>query len=228
MKKIGVLLSGCGVYDGSEIQESVSVLIALDELGLEAVCIAPDMDQFHVMNHLTGEEMTPTRNTLVEAARIARGNITSLTDLDLGSLDGLVLPGGFGAAKNLCTWAVDGPKASILPEVKTLIQTLVAAGKPLVALCVAPVVVAKALEGSGPNVTMTLGASDGPSPYDIAGFHQGVESVGVTPSECPSGEIVVDEEHKIITTPCYMMECSPAKVLAGARKACAKLAEFLG
>lgn len=224
--KIGVLLSGCGVFDGSEIQEAVSVLIALDELGVEARCLAPDMPQHHVMNHLKGEEMEPARNVLVESARIARGEIQSLADASADSLDGLVIPGGFGAAKNLCTWAFDGPDARVQPAVAELILELVKAGKPIAALCVAPVVVAKALQGGGLSAELTLGTTEGASPYDISGFHGGVEATGMKAKECPLGEIVVDESRKIISSPCYMMEASPAKILAGVRKACAKLVEM--
>ncbi|MCC5847699.1 MAG: isoprenoid biosynthesis glyoxalase ElbB [Verrucomicrobia bacterium] len=224
--KIGVLLSGCGVFDGSEIQEAVSVLIALDELGVEAQCLAPDMAQHHVMNHLKGEEMEPSRNVLVESARIARGEILSLEAESAEDLDGLVIPGGFGAAKNLCTWAFDGPDASVQPAVAKLIVDLVKAGKPIAALCVAPVAVAKALQGSGISATMTLGTTEGSSPYDISGFHGGLEATGMKTRNCPLGEIAVDEANKIISSPCYMMEASPAKILAGVRKACAKLVEL--
>jgi len=220
---IGVLLSGSGVYDGSEIQEAVSVLIALDELGVEVTCLAPDADQHHVVDHLTGEEMEPARNIRQESARIARGDVTALDKVDPGSLDGLVLPGGFGAAKNLCTWAFDGPEASIRDDVKSVILSLVESGTPIAALCVAPVVVAKALEGSGIHPVMTLGTTSGQSPYDINGFHQGIESVGAVPVICDLGDIAVDEANRIITSPCYMMEATPAKILAGVRKACEKL-----
>ncbi len=223
---IGVLLSGSGVYDGSEIQESVSVLIALDELGVEVTCLAPDAAQHHVVNHLTGEEMEPERNIRIESARIARGEVSSLSDVDPVSLDGLVIPGGFGAAKNLCTWAFDGPNASVRDDVKSLIRSLVEAGTPIAALCVAPVVVAKAMEGTDVHPTLTLGTHAGQSPYDIDGFHQGIESVGAVPVACELGDIVVDEANKIITSPCYMMEASPAKILAGVRKACKKLVEL--
>lgn len=226
--KIGVLLSGCGVYDGSEIQEAVSVLIALDELNVSTVCIAPDKPQHHVMDHLKGEEMTPGRNMLVESARIARGDVRPVCEVDAATLEGLVIPGGFGVAKNLCTWAFDGPKASVLPGVATLIQTLVKAGKPVAALCVAPVLMAKALQESGVSARMTLGTPDAPSPYDIPGFNAGLEATGMKAVNCPLGDIVVDETHKIITSPCYMMEAGPSQILSGVRKACAKLVELAG
>lgn len=226
MKTIGVILSGCGVYDGSEIQEAVSVLIALDELGADAVCLAPDMNQHHVVNHLTGEEMSQERNVRVEAARIARGEVTSLSEVDVSALDGLVLPGGFGAAKNLSTWAFDGPESTVREDVANLIRTLVEAGKPIAALCVTPVVVAKALEGTGRSVQMTLGTTLDASPYDVAAFHQGLAATGVHPVECALGELIVDEENNIITTPCYMMDAGPARIFESVRKACARLLEM--
>ncbi|MCC5846359.1 MAG: isoprenoid biosynthesis glyoxalase ElbB [Verrucomicrobia bacterium] len=226
MKKIAVLLSGCGVYDGTEIQEAVSVLIALDELGAEAVCVAPNVPQHHVIDHLTGDEMPASRNVLEESARIARGAVTDLAEVSAESLDGLIIPGGFGAAKNLSTWAFDGPEASVLPSVAALIQAMVAAGKPVAALCVAPVVVAKALAESGPAVSMTLGSTEDSSPYEIEGFHAGVASLGAKPVNCLLGDIVVDTEHNVITSPCYMMEATPARILAGVRKACAALLDL--
>lgn len=226
--KAGVLLSGCGVFDGSEVTETASVLIALDELGAEAVCMAPDIPQHHVLNHLKGEEMEPERNVLVESARIARGDITPLGGVKAEDLDGLVIPGGFGAAKNLCTWAFKGPGATVNDEVAALIRDMVEAGKPVVALCVAPVAVAKALQEAGKRAVLSVGSCEGASPYDIQEFHRGLEEVGMTPKECPLGEVVVDEDLKIITSPCYMMEASPAKILAGVRKACARMVELSG
>ena len=224
--KIGVLLSGSGVLDGAEIQESVSALIALDKLGAEAVCMAPDMDQHHVVNHITGEEMSETRNVLVEAARVSRGDIRPLGEVTAGDVDGLILPGGFGAAKNLSTWAFDGPAGKIEPETGRLIRELVEAGKPIAALCVSPVVVAKALEGSGVKARLTLGTTEAPSPYDIDGFNEGLRSLGVEPVPCALGEIVADEANRIVTSPCYMMEASIARIYEGVEKACAKLMEW--
>jgi len=221
MKKIAVLLSGCGVYDGTEIQEAVSVLIALDELGAAAVCVAPDMPQHHVVDHLTGDDMGHARNVRVESARIARGAVLDLAEVKVAELDGLVIPGGFGAAKNLSNWAFAGPDCTVQPGVAALIQDMVAAGKPVAALCVAPVLLAKALSGMG--ITLTLGTPEGASPYDIEGFHAGVASLGAKPVACELGEIAVDAAHKVVTTPCYMMDAGPAAILAGVRKACAQL-----
>jgi enhancing lycopene biosynthesis protein 2 len=224
--KIGVLLSGNGVYDGAEIHEAVSTLLALDKLGVEAVCMAPDIEQHHVINHMTGEEMNEKRNVLVEASRIARGNIKSLSDVRATDIDGLVLPGGFGAAKNLTKWAFEGPNGAIEPETKRLITEMIAAKKPIASLCVSPVVVAKALQGSGIKTKLTLGTTEAPSPYDIGGFNQGLEATGVEPVLSNLGEIVVDETNRIITSPCYMMEASITQIYDGIEKACTKLVEM--
>jgi enhancing lycopene biosynthesis protein 2 len=185
MKKIGVLLSGCGVYDGAEIQEAVFTLLAIEELGAEAVCIGIDKNQHHVVNHTNGEEMQESRNMLVEAARIARGKITSIDKIEPNDIDALVIPGGFGSAKNFTTWAFDGPNSTILPEVKLLLVNLVNIGTPICALCVSPVVVAKALADSTTHAHLTIG------------------SVTVNKS---ISEIQIDHKNRIVSAPCYMME----------------------
>ena len=223
---IGVLLSGNGVYDGAEIHEAVSTLIALDKLGMKAICMAPDMDQHHVIDHTSGNEMNEKRNVLIEAARIARGNIKSLKEVDTGDLNGLVIPGGFGSAKNLSKWAFDGPGGNIEPETKRLILEMVKDKKPIAALCVSPVVIAKALQDSGIKTKLTLGTTAASSPYDIKAFNEGVESIGVSTVLCNVGELVVDEENKIISSPCYMMETSISQIYDGIYKACEKLMEL--
>lgn len=204
--KIGVLLSGSGVYDGSEIQEAVFTLLAIEEAGAEYVCIAPDVDQHHVINHLNGEEMNEKRNVLIESARIARGDVKEIKEVDPADIDALVLPGGFGAAKNLTSWAFKGPDSDILPEVKLLIVNMVNIGKPICALCVTPTVIAKALEGSDVHATLTFGTSEQDSPYDINGFHEGIASVGAETIEKKKDEIQIDQKNRIISAPCYMME----------------------
>jgi enhancing lycopene biosynthesis protein 2 len=208
MKKIGVLLSGCGVYDGAEIQESVFALLAIEELGAEAICIGIDKKQHHVVNHLTGEEMPESRNMLVEAARIARGKITPIHQIEPNDLDALVIPGGFGSAKNFTSWAFNGPSGDILPEVKLLLVNLVNIGKPICALCVSPVVVAKALEGSTTKAELTIGSTAGASEYDIAGFKAGLEATGANTINKSISEIQIDRANRIVSAPCYMMEAS--------------------
>jgi len=206
MKKIGVLLSGCGVYDGAEIQETAFTLLAIEELGAEAICIGINKNQHHVVNHINGEEMKENRNMLVEASRIARGKITSIDKITPNDIDALVIPGGFGSAKNFTTWAFKGPDAEILPEVKLLIVNLVNIGKPICALCVSPVVVAKALEHSKVKAKMTIGSSDAASEYDIAGFRAGIEATGAATVGKLISEIQIDQENRIVSAPCYMME----------------------
>jgi enhancing lycopene biosynthesis protein 2 len=204
--KIGVLLSGCGVYDGAEIQEAVLTLLAIDEIGAEAICISVNRPQYHVVNHVTGQEMDENRNMLVESARIARGAIREISEVDPIDIDGLVIPGGFGSAKNFTKWAFNGPDGDILPEVKLLLVNMVNVGKPIAALCVSPVVLAKALEGSLVKGHVTIGSDQEPSPYDIPGFVSGLESTGLETSMKTVREICVDMDNKIITAPCYMME----------------------
>lgn len=207
-KKIGILLSGCGVYDGAEIQETVLAMLAIQEAGAEYVCIGVNQQQHHVINHLTGEEMPESRNMMVEAARIARGSIVEIQAVQPADIDGLVIPGGFGSAKNFTKWAFEGPDGRILPEVKLLLVNLMNVGKPIAALCVSPVVVAKAMEGSAFELQMILGSTKDESPYDIASFHQGLEKAGVLPKEITVSEILIDSKNKIVTAPCYMMEAN--------------------
>lgn len=203
--KIGVLLSGCGVYDGAEIHEAVLTLLAIEEAGAEAVCISIDKDQHHVVNHINGEEQQEKRNMMVEAARIARGDIKEISDVEPADIDMLVIPGGFGSAKNFTTWAFDGPEGEVLPQVKLLLVNMVNIGKPVVALCVSPVVVAKSFEDSEIKPFLTIGTDQEESPYDIGGFTQGLEATGATTTMKKASEINVDEANKIVTAPCYMM-----------------------
>lgn len=204
--KIGVLLSGCGVYDGAEIHESVFVLLAIAEAGHEAVCIGVNKDQHHVINHLNGEEQQQSRNMLEEAARIARGEITEINDVTPADIDALAIPGGFGSAKNFTNWAFKGPEGDILPEVKLLIVNMINVGKPIAALCVSPVVMAKALEKSEIKPTMTIGSDQAASPYDIKGFVDGLEATGVQTEMKLKNEVNIDRSNKIVTAPCYMMD----------------------
>jgi len=210
--KIAVILSGSGVYDGSEIQESVFTLLALDERGAEYQVFAPDKNQFHVINHLTGEEMPETRNVLVESARIARGDAKDLREYKASDFNGLVIPGGFGAAKNLNQWALKGPDGEIDADVKRSILETVEAKKPIAGLCMGPTVIAKALEGSKYHAELTVGTTEEKSPYEIAGISAGLEKTGATPVMKTIREVQVDNSLKIVTAPCYMMEGSISDV----------------
>jgi len=226
MKNVAVVLSGCGVYDGSEIHESVITLLEIRKNGAAYSCFAPDKNQLHVINHTTGEEMEGPRNVLVESARIARGEIKALSELNPGDFDALIFPGGFGAAKNLSTWGVLGPEGEIDDDVKRVINEAVNAGVPVALVCMAPVLAAKALEGTGKAAKITVGTTEEKSPYDIGGINNGMMSVGADPHQCPVSEFVIDEENKIITTPAYMMEANIEDVAEGIGKTVQKLLEL--
>ena len=225
--KIGVLLSGCGVYDGAEIQETVFALLAIEELGAEAVCLSVNKNQHHVVNHLTGEEMPESRNMLVEAARIARGAVHDLSRFDVSTLDALVIPGGFGSAKNFTTWAFEGPNGSILPEIKELIQQCISDKKPIAALCVSPVIVALALNQSDLQATMTLGTDKEKSPYEINAFSSGLSQTGVQVEMKTIREIAVDEKLKIVSAPCYMMDASIMEIRTNIQQAIQALIQLI-
>ena len=210
--KVGVLLAGSGVYDGSEIHEAVFTLLALAEQGAEAYCIAPNEPQHHVINHLTGDPQEETRNIMVEAARIARGDVQDLATVGADDFDALMIPGGFGAAKNLNQWALSGPDGAIKPAVKQLIVAMVKAGKPIAGLCMGPTVIAKALEGEDLHASLTVGSTEAPSPYDIAGISEGMNQIGALSTMATVEEVIVDHTHKIVTAPCYMMEASIVQV----------------
>lgn len=198
MPTIGVCISGSGVYDGAEIFETVATLYHLEQAGAKYLAMAPDIQQAHVINHVTGEVMPgETRNVLVEAARIVRGEIKDLAGLGAGDMDGLIFPGGFGAAKNLSTYAFDGANCTVNPEVNRLVREILAAGKPLGAVCIAPAMLAKILEGSGIDTQLTIG-NDSKTAQDI-------EAMGTTHVACGVTEYIIDRENKIVSTPAYML-----------------------
>ena len=225
--KIGVLLSGSGVYDGAEIQESVLILLALAQQGADYFCIAPNIEQHHVINHLTGDQMNEKRNVLVESARIARGNIKNLTEVSVDDMDGLVMPGGFGVAKNFTKWAFEGANGEINQDVKKLISEMVNNHKPIAAVCMSPTTVAKALEGTGIETTLTVGTTKEKSPYQIADISGEMKKGGANPVFCTVTEVVSDDVNNIVSSPCYMMEASIAQVNEGIQKTIAKLIEMV-
>ncbi|WP_298440806.1 isoprenoid biosynthesis glyoxalase ElbB [uncultured Ferrimonas sp.] len=194
MKRIAVILSGCGVFDGSEIHEAVLTLLALHRAGAAVQCFAPDQDQLHVVNHLSGEVTQEQRNVLVESARIARGDIKPITELDVAEFDGLILPGGFGAAKNLCDFAVAGSAMQIAPPVRRACQDFVAAGKPSGYLCIAPVLIPQVV-GAGAIGTIGHDADTAAAFSEMGGKHQ----------ICPVAELALDSEHKVVSSPAYML-----------------------
>lgn len=204
MKKFAIVLSGCGVYDGAEIHEATLSMFAIANNGAAYEIFAPDIDQHHVINHLTGEEMPETRNVLVESARIARGSIRPLNDFSAKNFDGLLFPGGFGAAKNLSDWAFKGPESTVLPEVARTIREMADAGKPVGALCISPVLLAKTLEGA----ELTIGSDSG----TVAA----VEKAGAKHRVTTHGEVVKDERYNLFTTPCYMLDATIKQIGEGA------------
>jgi enhancing lycopene biosynthesis protein 2 len=203
-KKIAVVLSGCGNRDGAEIHESTLTLWAIHKHGADYQCFAPDILQHHVVNHLTGEEMNEQRNVLVEAARIARGKIKDLQQFDPAEHDALIFPGGLGAAGNLCTYAFDGPDCTVNKDVERAVKAMHRAGKPIGALCIAPVILAKVL-GKG---ELTVG-QDAATAADL-------ETMGAKHTPTMHGEIVVDRANKIVSTPCYMLEARVDQIADGA------------
>ena len=213
-KKIAVVLSGCGVYDGAEIHESVLTLLAIAQAGAEYQIFAPDMEQRHVVNHLNGEEMNQARHVLVEAARIARGDIKALSEFKADDFDALMFPGGFGAAKNLSSFAFDGPECSIHPEVERAIKDIHNAGKPIGALCISPVLVAKVIG----ETELTIGSDEGTA--------NAVETMGAKHVQTTHGEVVTDQKNKIATTPCYMLDATVPQIAEGAEKVVKKVLEM--
>lgn len=214
MKKIAVVLAGSGVYDGAEIHEATLTLLAIARNGAEYQCFAPDVKQAHVVNHLTGEEMPETRNVLVEAARIARGNIKPLSEYNAADFDAIIFPGGFGVAKNLCSFAFDGVDCFVNSEVEKAIRDTVVEEKPIGALCISPALIAKVLG----DVEVTIGEDP-----ETSGA---IEKMGGTHVQTTHGEIVVDEKYKVITTPCYMLNATIDQIATGAENAVKKLLEL--
>lgn len=196
-KRVAVLLSGCGFKDGTEIHEATCALLALDQAGCEVVGVAPTTNQTQVVNHLDGNTTDETRNIMTEAARIMRGNIQSTDDIKPSDFDALIIPGGFGAVVNLCNYGKVGRKCEIDNDVKDLIMGFMNAGLPIGAICIAPVVVARALEGTGNCVNLTIG-NDSKIAADI-------EAMGAKHVKCAVGDVVVDRQNKVVSTPAYML-----------------------
>jgi enhancing lycopene biosynthesis protein 2 len=215
MKKFAVLLSGCGVYDGAEIHEATLGMLAIARQGCSYDIFAPDINQHHVINHITGKEMKETRNVLVESARIARGQIKDLNAFNPAQFDGLLLPGGFGAAKNLSTWAFEGAGATVLPQVEEAIKGMIALKKPVGALCIAPVIIAKVLG----NVQLTIGCD--------TDTIEGIEALGARHVLASHGEVVVDSNYKVVTTPCYMLDATITQIAEGADNVVAAMIKLM-
>jgi enhancing lycopene biosynthesis protein 2 len=209
MKKIGVVLSGCGVRDGSEIHEAVLTLLAIDRNGAKAVCLAPDME-LSVVNHLNMNDTGTTRNVLAESARIARGEISDIKTASASDLDALILPGGFGAAKNLCTFATEGANGTVQPEVLQLIRDMAKAKKPICAICIAPAVLGLAL-GKDLSPQLTIGNDPGTA--------QAINATGAKHVDCAVNDCIVDRDNLIVTTPAYMLAGRISEAADGIQKA---------
>lgn len=208
MKKIGVVLSGCGFRDGSEIHEAVCTLLAIDQAGAEAVCMAPDIE-LNEMNHCSMELTGAKRKVLVESARIARGKIKNIKEVKAADLDALVFPGGFGAALNLCDFGQKGAAASVNPEVARLVKEVYAAKKPIGAICIAPALIA-AILGKEAGPTLTIGNDPGTAAE--------IDKTGAKHQNCPTTGIVIDQANKIVTTPAYMTAGRISEVQEGIGK----------
>ncbi|MDW6005536.1 isoprenoid biosynthesis glyoxalase ElbB [Vibrio mangrovi] len=215
MKKIAVILSGCGVFDGAEIHESVLALLAIERNGASWHCFAPDIEQLHVVNHKTGEVTEETRNVLTESARIARGQITDLSTFNASEYDALLLPGGFGAAKNLTDFAISGAECSINTHVASACRAFSQSGKPAGYLCIAPTIIPMIYEK---GVRGTIGND----PDTAAAF----QALGGEHINCPVDEIVYDERYNVLSTPAYMLAGSIAEAAAGIDKLVKKLVEL--
>jgi len=203
-KCFAVVLSGCGVFDGSEIHEATLTLYAIKLQGADYEIFAPNVDQFHVINHLTGEVQTENRNIMIEAARLARGKVRPLNEYKASEFDAIIFPGGFGVAKNLCTFAFDGPDCKVLPEVEKAIKETAAQSKPIGALCISPVLIARVLGG----VTITIGQDESTI--------KAVEALGAIHIKTNQCEVAIDPKNKIVTTPCYMLDADISQIGEGA------------
>ena len=212
MKKIGVILAGCGYLDGAEIREAVLTLLSIDQLGAGAEIFAPNLEQHHVVNHLNGEEQMESRNVLVESARIARGEVEDLENLDMNQLDALILPGGFGVAKNLSSLAFDGPKGAINAKLKNALNLAIEQKKPIGAICISPAVLCLAIGDVGPHVTIG----------NDKGTADAINSLGGTHYDKEVHEINIDEKNKIVSTPAYMYGEAPISKIASGINSCVK------
>ena len=205
MKKVAVILAGCGTMDGSEINETVTLLLALDQHNIEYQAFAPDENQYEVCNHVTGKRAEERRNMMVEAARIVRGNILPLNKFNADDFDALLFPGGSGAAKNIFTYAYDGINFKVNKEVEKAIKDIHAQGKPIGAMCIAPLMVAKVLG----NVNVTMGSCECRQAKELA-------MIGCKHTETTHGGVAIDKENKVFSTPCFMLDARLKDVYQGA------------
>jgi enhancing lycopene biosynthesis protein 2 len=219
VKKVGVVLAGCGYLDGAEIYESVLTLLFLDRAGVAYQCLAPDVEQMHVVDHKSGQPTGEKRKVLTEAARIARGKIEPLNDSWIGRLDAVIFPGGFGAAKNYCDYAVKGDDCSMSPVVESFMRKFVDSKKPIGLVCISPVVFARAMKGTGLAPLLTAG--------DASSAAASIEKFGGKHRVCSAVDCVVDREHKIVSTPAYMLDTHIADAAQGIEKLVREVVSFI-
>ncbi|CAF0791412.1 unnamed protein product [Adineta steineri] len=232
LRNVAVVLSGCGVYDGSEIHEASACLVHLSRHSASVQIFAPDMQQKHVINHLTGEVMPETRNVLVESARIARGgqSISSLDKLQVNQFQAIILPGGFGAAKNLSTFAFDADKMTIDKNLEKILKDFLHSKKPIGMCCISPVIAAKLI----PNVQLTLGKmknlseNDAKNLFPYSGSVLTARQMGADTKECDVNEICVDEQHRLVTTPAFMKNAPFHEVFDGIGLMIEKVIQMIG
>lgn len=204
MKKFAIILSGSGVFDGSEIHEATLSMYAISKNGCNYEIFAPNIEQHHVINHITGDIMNERRNVLIESARIARGKIKDIKELNSSDFDALLIPGGFGVAKNLSDFAFKGAECSVISELENVIKHFHENKKPIGALCIAPAVIAKVLG----KIEVTIG-------NDI-GTAKAIEAFGASHKSSNHGEVIIDKENKVYTTPCYMLDATISQIGDGA------------
>lgn len=214
-KKFAIVLSGCGVFDGAEIHEATLSMYAISKNNADYSIFAPDINQHHVVNHLTGQPTNETRNVLVESARIARGKISDLKELNMAEFDAILFPGGFGAAKNLCDFAFKGADCSVLPEVEKVVKDAVKFQKPIGALCIAPALIARILG----DVEVTIGQDEGTA--------SAISAFGAKHTKTMHGEVAVDRKYKVVTTPCYMLDSTIAQIGQGAENVVKTILEII-
>ena len=214
-KRFAVILAGCGVFDGAEIHEATLTLLAIAKVGASYQCFAPDKEQSHVVNHITGSTVNETRNVLVESARIARGKIKALNLYDPEIFDALILPGGFGVAKNLCSFAFEGIDCTVDPEVELSVIASVEAGIPIGALCIAPALIAKIL----PGAMVTIG-----NDTETA---NAIEKMGAVHYITDHTQVIVDRKYKLVTSPCYMLNANIVQIAEGAENVVKELIELM-
>ncbi|KZN49019.1 isoprenoid biosynthesis glyoxalase ElbB [Pseudoalteromonas luteoviolacea] len=216
MKQVAIIFSGCGVFDGAEIHESVLTMLHLAQQGIAYRCFAPNIEQHHVINHITGEVQAESRNVLTEAARIARGEIQDLVELNVDDFAALVIPGGFGVAKNLSDFAFKGAQSQVLESLKSICQQFNSKEKPITYLCIAPALIGHIHQ---PGTKATIGTD--------ADTAAAVNALGAEHVECAVTDIIVDEQQKVISTPAYMLASNIVEASAGIEKAIKRLAQLI-